>query len=197
MTNMMRQILILFVVATLMGCATYPKEKNCTSHLKPNQIYAVLIGDWCFIDDEYHYPRRVVINPTIYCELSEQEDLDQIVPLIQNLEQREVNEFILMCGNLAQVVLVDESLHWTALLSINADGKTVGLQDNVWEPKLRITANSPELAQAVFSLMRKYAPKTVEDLLQHNPCLKDSFGKYRLTPNNQIQATGVPPAPDL
>ncbi|HRV30462.1 MAG TPA: hypothetical protein P5169_02045 [Kiritimatiellia bacterium] len=197
MTNMMRQIAILSFVATCVGCTTYPQVKNCVARLEPDQIYAVLIGRWVFIDDEYHYPRRVVVNPTTYCEISEQEDLDHIIPLIQSLKQREVDDFILMCGHLAQVVLVDKKLHWVGILSINADGKTVTLLDEAFEPRQEIVANSPELARAVFVLMQKYAPKTVDDLLRDNPCLEDSFGKYRQMPNKQMQATGVPPVPDL
>ena len=40
-----------------------------------------------------------------------------------------------MCGHLAQVVLVDKKLHWVGILSINADGKTVTLLDEAFEPR--------------------------------------------------------------
>lgn len=197
MSNIMKQILILSVFAVCMGCATYPKEKNCTAHINPNKIYLVLVGQWDFIYDNYRYPHRVVVNPTIYCEISQPEELGHIIPLIQGLKQREEDEFIRMCGLLAQLVLVDENWHWVGILRINADGETIVLSDDAFAPRQEIVANSPELARDVFIMMHRYDPKTVDDLLLHNPCLEDSFGKYRNMLNNQMQATGVPPAPDL
>ena len=176
--NMLRIIILAIITVAITGCTSLPVKDNYLTAMAPESISMLRFGDWTFTDDGYQYPFPVVVNPVIHYETHMEQDLQIISPLLRQLIQRSGSDFILMCGNLTEIAILDNNLHWVGQVSINADGRTITLVDNPLHPTKGITADSPEFAKAVFMFLYEHAPDAIQRKIENNPCLRDNFEKY-------------------
>ena len=140
--------------------------------------------------DDPTYPHPIAINPVIYFDTDDEEDLNRILPLVIQLRETDMGDFIPTCGQLTQIALLDHNSRWVGEVSINACSDGVSLYDDSLRPRKSVHAYSYNLALEAFRTMKRHRPELVEQMVHESESIRVRFTEaVSNAPNLRVERT--------